>query len=215
MRRHDLARLSPAGWQSVYATHPDLPALPVVRLWAERGWPLIGRRALVGEGAGTALGLPLPPSAGRRRFAALVPPALIAAICPPPALADVVEAAPPAWHTTLARIGEIAARHGAEARVYGSLAFQAITGLDYLTDRSDLDLLLGVHRGTDLRMLAAELAAVANSAPMSIDGELAGPTGAAVKWRELLTTDGLLLVRTSSSLALGDTDQLFASEVAA
>ena len=37
--------------------------------------------------------------------------------------------------------------HGVEVRVFGSLAWAALTGLAYLTDRSDLDLLLHVSSG--------------------------------------------------------------------
>ncbi len=215
MRRHDLAWLTGPGWDSVHRAHPDLATSPVARLWAERSWPLIGRRALLGERTGVALGLPLPPSADRRRIAVLVAPDAIAATSPPPALADAMAAAPAAWHDTLARLVDIARRHGATARVYGSLAFQAITGLGYLTDRSDLDLLIEVAPGTDLGALATALAAAAAGSPMPVDGELVGPSGAAIKWREVLTTDGLLLIRTSDGLSLGGADRLFGTEATA
>jgi phosphoribosyl-dephospho-CoA transferase len=123
--------------------------------------------------------------------------------------------APTGWQQTLARLAGIARHHRAVARVYGSLAFQAITGLSYLTESSDLDLLVEVPPETDLAALAAALAMVANAGPMPVDGELIGPSGAAIKWRELLTTDGLLLVRTSDGLSLGGPDRLFSIEATA
>lgn len=215
VRRHDLAYLTAAGWRQVGAAHPDLADTPVTRLWVERGWPLIGRRALLGEAAGATLGWPLPPSSARRRVAVLVPSGAVSRTMPPLALAEAMPAAPPGWHPTLARIDALVTRHGATARVYGSLALQAITGLDYLTDRSDLDLLVVVRQDTDLRALAAALGAVATTAAMPIDGEIAGPSGAAVKWRELLTADGPLLVWTSDSLHLARAEQLFSLEVPA
>ncbi len=215
MRRHDLAHLTAPGWRQVCTAHPDLAAMPTMRRWIDHDWPLIGRRALLGEQPGVALGLPLPPTSARRRVAVLVPPAAVSRTMPPPALVEVMAAAPPAWRPTLARIDVIAARCGAEARVFGSLAFQAITGLGYLTERSDLDLLLMVQPGTDLHALAAELAVVANTAAMQIDGEMAGPSGAAIKWRELLTARGPLLVRTGDGLLLAETERLFSAEVPA
>jgi len=92
-----------------------------------------------------------------------------------------------------------------QARVFGSLAWRALTGLDYLTDRSDLDLLLYVRRDTDLRRLAAELAEIEAAAPMRLDGELVRDDAAAVNWRELHAGAREILVKTVGGVALVDT----------
>lgn len=215
MRRHDLAYLKPRGWHNLLAPRVDLAAKAAMRQWADRGWPLVARRSMPGEGPGVALGLPLPPHAGKHRFALLVPSDDIATIAPPPRLDATAHLAPLAWRPSLARIGAIAAQHDVGLRVYGSLAFQYLTGLAYLTDQSDLDLLVEVRRGTDLRALAASLAAADAAAPMRIDGELTGSSGAAVKWREVLASSGPVLVRTDTSLFLAGVDRLFGPEAAA
>jgi phosphoribosyl-dephospho-CoA transferase len=100
-----------------------------------------------------------------------------------------------------------------QARIFGSLAWCMLTGLDYLTDGSDLDLLLPVSRGTDLVRLTAELAAIEAVAPMRLDGELVRDDGAGVNWRELHAGVGEVLLKTSSGVTLQKANFLLSSEI--
>jgi phosphoribosyl-dephospho-CoA transferase len=204
MRRHDLLFVRPAGWRSLLQTRRDLAAEPLAAIWVDNGWPLIGRRAIPGEGYGVPLGLPLPPFAGKRRLSFLMLPEDIISTAPPPALGSASRVAPLAWWPTLLRLAELASQHSIEARVFGSLAWRALTGLDYLTDRSDLDLLLHVRRDTDVRRLAAHLIRIEAGAPMRLDGELIRDDGAAVNWREFHADAREILVKTSGSVTLVD-----------
>ncbi|MEJ0026511.1 MAG: malonate decarboxylase holo-[acyl-carrier-protein] synthase [Rhizomicrobium sp.] len=204
MRRHELIYVSLAAWHSLLATRKDLAAEPLVAQWVDKGWPLIGRRAAPGERPGVPLGLPLPPSAGKRRLSFVVPPEHIVSTAPPPTLSSVSRLAPRAWWPALYDLDELAAEHGVDARVFGSLAWHALTGLDYLTGRSDLDLLLHVHRDTDLPCLTAGIAAIEASAPMRVDGELIRDDGAAVNWREIRTGAREILVKSARGVALLD-----------
>ncbi|HEY9212541.1 MAG TPA: malonate decarboxylase holo-[acyl-carrier-protein] synthase [Ancylobacter sp.] len=205
MKRHDLVFVSPAGWRSRLAAHGDLAADPLVSSWVDRGWPLIGRRAVPDEAHGVALGLPLPPFAGKRRLSFVMPPEHIVSTAPPPALSAAIPVAPRVWWPTLEALDELASRHGVEARVFGSLAWRALTGLDYLTASSDLDLLLHVHRDTDIARLATELAGIEALAPMRLDGELIRDDGAAVNWRECHAGAREVLVKSLAGVALLDT----------
>ena len=63
----------------------DLAADPLVARWVDKGWPLVGRRAMPGEAHGVALGLPLPPFAGKRRLSLLMQADDIISTSPPPA----------------------------------------------------------------------------------------------------------------------------------
>lgn len=205
MRRHDLIFVSPTGWRSLLEARGDLAADPLVAPWVDNGWPLIGRRAMPDEGHGVALGLPLPPVAGKRRLSFLMQPEDIISTSPPPALSLASRVAPRAWWPTLEGLDALASRHSVDARAFGSLAWRALTGLDYLTDRSDLDLLLHVHRDTDLLRLAADVAGIEAAAPMRLDGELIRDDGAAVNWREFHTGAREILVKTVGGVALLDT----------
>ena len=102
--RHDLVFVSPQGWRSLLATRGDLAADPLVARWVDNGWPLIGRRAMPGEGTACALGLPLPPFAGKT--AAFVPDAAedIVSIAPPAFAESASRLAPRAWRPTLDRL---------------------------------------------------------------------------------------------------------------
>jgi phosphoribosyl-dephospho-CoA transferase len=119
-------------------------------------------------------------------------------------LSAAISVAPNRWQHTLGAVVSLASRYGVEARVFGSLAWSTLTGLDYLTDTSDLDLLLPIHCCSDLVRLTADLAAIEATAPMRLDGELMRDDGAGVNWRELHTGARELLVKTTDGVALLD-----------
>ena len=109
-------------------------------------------------------------------------------------------------------MARLASRHGVEARVFGSLAWQKLTGLDYLTACSDLDLLLPLPR-SDLTRLTAELAAIEAAAPMRLDGELVRADGAAVNWREIHAGVPDVLVKSASGSPCSAQNSFLGSEV--
>ena len=213
IQRHDLIFASPTGWRAVLATRRDLATEPLVALWVDAGRPLIGRRATPCEGPGVPLGLPLPPSAGKRRLSFLMQPEDIVSITPPPALGSVRRAAPRAWWPTLDAVDALASRYSVDARVFGSLAWRAITGLEYLTDRSDLDLFLHVGCDIDPHCLTAGLAEIEAAAPMRLDGELIRDDGAAVNWREVHAGEREILIKTTGGVALLETSRFLSGQV--
>ncbi|WP_031257600.1 malonate decarboxylase holo-[acyl-carrier-protein] synthase [Mesorhizobium sp. LNHC232B00] len=204
MHRHDMIFVSPLAWRSLLEGRSDLGANPLVARWVDRGWPLIGRRAVHGEGQGVPVGLPLPPFAGKHRHSFLVRRQDIVSTCSPPVLKHAVRVAPYAWRPTLNALTDFATRYALEARVFGSLAWAAVTGLDYLTESSDLDLLLPVQRDTDLVGLTAELASIDDAAPMRVDGELIRSDGVATSWREFHSGSRQILVKTMADVTLLD-----------
>lgn len=212
VRRHDLVFVGSAGWRAMLAGRADLAAEPLVRSWSDRGWPTIRRRALPGDARGVALGLPLPPFVGKKRLCFVLQSADIMSIARPPLLSSVYAAAPAAWMSTLDRLADLASRHSVDARIYGSLAWQALTGLAYVTERSDLDLLLDIRSDSDLDRLATDLAAIEAEAPMRLDGELMRQDGAAVNWREFHSGIGELLVKGIETVGLLERRRFIAGE---
>lgn len=204
IRRHDLISVSSEGWRAVLAMRVDPASDPLVALWAWKGWPLIARRNLPGEMHGVALGLPLPPFAGKRRISFHIQHEHIVSITLPPSLNSVSQVAPRSWRPTLNRLAGLESRHSVDVRVFGSLAWRVLTGLDYLTDDSDLDLLWQVHGDTDLDHLTADLAGIEAVAPMRLDGELVCEDGTAVNWREFHSGIKEILVKTVGGVALLD-----------
>jgi phosphoribosyl-dephospho-CoA transferase len=214
MNRHDLVYVSPAAWQTLIRARTDLADEPIVKSWVDYGWPLVGRRLHAGEGDGVPLGLPLPPSAGKKRISVLVRPNDVVKVVPSPTLASVVSAAPRPWGCSLLRLSQLASRHSLETRVFGSLAWQVLTGLPYVSDASDLDFTLHVRRDTPLRQLACELACIEADAPMRLDGEfILG--GSAVNWRELHGGAREVLVKTATGISLFDVNQFISGRMPA
>ncbi len=185
LARHSMVKASAAGWAAVMNRYPDLASEPIVAGWAHAGRPLVVRRPACSDTAGLVpVGLPLPPSHGKRRIAVSLATTDIVASAPPPLLADAASAAPAAWHATIEKLLELLP----ETRTYGSLAWQHLTGLPYLSDSSDLDLLWPLSSADQVGTLLSDLARIAKQAPMRLDGEITGPAGG-VQWRELTGAD--------------------------
>jgi len=185
-RRHDLLRVAPDVWASTLARCPSSGDLPLVGAWADRGWPVIIRRRTDVEDPGLVpVGVPLPPAAGKRRVALLLPPDGVLQRSPPPLLRAAATVADPGWRPTIASLLALGSRTGLEPSVFGSLLWQHRTGLTYLSPDSDLDVLWPVPAGFDVLSLVFSIAEIQCDAPLRIDGEVIFPDGSAVNWREL------------------------------
>ncbi len=79
----------------------------------------------------------------------------------------------------------LGARHGVSPAAFGSLLWQYLTGLGYLSPRSDIDVLWPVPTVCDIGSLLVGITEAERLAPMRIDGEVVFPDGNAVNWREL------------------------------
>ncbi|MHC2625464.1 phosphoribosyl-dephospho-CoA transferase [Bradyrhizobium huanghuaihaiense] len=180
----------------------DLATDTLVARWPKMRWPTIRRRVLPGEANGLALGLPLPPSAGKKRISFLVDNDHVTSVARPPLLRQARAYAPRNWWPTLDRLDALAQRDAVDARAFGSLAWQSLTGLDYVTTGSDLDVLFEFRTETDIDRLVADVAAIEADAPMRLDGELMGADGAAVNWREFHGGASELLVKSIDSVGL-------------
>ncbi|KVL49049.1 malonate decarboxylase holo-[acyl-carrier-protein] synthase [Burkholderia territorii] len=208
LRRHTLVTLTAAGWRAACARDPALAADPLVQAWAAHGWPLIVRRASPDEADARCvpLGLPLPPSAGKRRIALNVSADAVESVGPLPTLADVLVTAPDAWHATLRELDALGLRCGVQGRVFGSLAWQALTGERYVSASSDLDIVFPLPGAASLAVLLDGLAAIDARAPMRIDGELVRDDGAGVNWRELHARLPEVAVKTAIAVELMSVD---------
>ena len=92
LRRHDLVVVSRAAWQSLLAERRDLAGEPVVAGWVVIAVCRRSSGALCrARGTGWALGLPLPPSHGKRRLALSLPFAAMVSTAPPPLLSLAVD----------------------------------------------------------------------------------------------------------------------------
>jgi phosphoribosyl-dephospho-CoA transferase len=185
-RRHDLLHVAPDVWAPVLALYPALSDLPLIREWADRGWPVIVRRRAEAENPQLVpIGVPLPPAAGKQRVALLLPPDGVLQHASPPSLHAAARAADPDWRSTIDALVDLGARSGVEPATFGSLLWQHLTGLAYLSPRSDLDVLWSIPADFDVHSLVCRIGEVQRDATLRIDGEIIFPDGTAVNWREL------------------------------
>ncbi|MGY5776355.1 malonate decarboxylase holo-[acyl-carrier-protein] synthase [Rhizobium sp. LEGMi135b] len=207
LRRHDLAYVCSEAWPRLLRGQVESETEPDLLTWAALGRPAIFRRRTCSDPMGVVpLGLPLPPDMGRKRLALACPPAAVIRTAPPPLLRDVLPAAPARWRPAIGTLLEAYPSY----RCFGSLAWQYLTGLSYLTDTSDLDLLVECRSSADAMRVTALLNDIAERAPMRIDAELVTPCGTAVQWREWLSGNPELLVKSHAGSALIAREALFA-----
>jgi len=208
-RRHDLIRLLPSCDRRVGA-ELDGADRSGVQAWVSAGRPFVVRsqpRPFASDRI--ALGLPLPPAAAKRRIALEVDRACVSAVERPPLLDATLHALSAMWCDALATLDRSAKHVGIVLRVYGSIAFQSLTGLPYLHAASDVDLL---WTPPDRGVLAAGLAVLAaweRSSGLRADGEiLFGASG--VSWREWQRGAPRVLVKSIEGPALRDRAELLA-----
>ena len=212
-RRHDLLDVEPGAWAAALAGRADLTGVPHVAAWVDDGRPVILRRAHPEEDEGLVpVGLPLPPRDGKRRIGLALPRD---AVRPRASflLSEARAACPPSWTATLDALIALGERHGLAPRPFGSLLWQSLTGLPYLSERSDLDLLWPVPGAVPARLMEG-IAAIEARAPMRLDGEILLSDGGGVNWRELHSTgaSGTVLVKHHDRLALREAAALVAGD---
>ena len=97
--------------------------------------------------------------------------------------------------------------------VFGSVAWEKISGKPYRTAESDLDLLCDVETLQDVRFVTNAFAAAERELPFSIDGELRFPNDDCVNWREVMAAldhqDGMkVLIKGEMGVFMSTLDDL-------
>jgi phosphoribosyl-dephospho-CoA transferase len=189
LRRHDLLQADPAAWDAMLRCHPGLGDLPLVADWARLRRPVIVRRRIAGDSLDSVpAALPLPPCYGKLRLAFSFSSDEAVTALPPVPLRDAAHAAPAKWQPVIAGLLDLGETVAITPRLFGALLWQHTTGLPYLTDRSDLDLLWPISDERNAASLVEGLLQLDASSPVRLDGELELADGAAVNWRELAQT---------------------------
>ena len=184
MRRHDLVYLQPAAAFATPCTEVGEAYWQAARQWIALGRPLVAARQPAAGGQ-LRLGLCLPAAQQRKRLSLGVDRSAIAAIQPPLAIGRCLPRLPAGQAAVLARLAAQAAACSARLGVYGSLAWEVLSGERYRHADSDIDLICDIeHVGQFAAMLPA-LQQAAAALPCRLDGELRFPGGQAVAWREI------------------------------
>jgi phosphoribosyl-dephospho-CoA transferase len=188
LQRHTSVWPSATGYASLASQSRDSTAHAALELWSAQEWPLIVRRANDGELRSDdtiAVGLALPPSLGKQRLKFQLMRDGLAMHAPPLTLDNLIDTvSDPLFQRTLTPLARSAAREHMVLRLFGSAAWQAQTGLDYMHADSDLDLLAEPGTRAELESAIALLERAQRDVEMRLDGEILFPGGDAVAWRE-------------------------------
>ena len=161
----------------------DADAHACLAHWAARHLPLVITRQRPGDDEHLSLGLAAPVQWQRRRIALEAEMGDVLYFDEFPAADAAARLLPvarrSAWLTLVRQLGDL----GAAPRIYGSFGWQQLTGLSYISARSDLDLRMAAHDAAAADAVAAVLAGSDLTTPR-LDGEIVFPDGAAVAWRE-------------------------------
>jgi phosphoribosyl-dephospho-CoA transferase len=182
--RHTLVWPVASAHARLAAQFDDDEAHAALDAWFGRGFPLVIRRADAGTRSGVAVGLPLPPDRGKRRLAMTLTRGDVACFSAPPTLAHIAIGLAETWRWPLAALDRDARSIGVTLRGFGSAAWQALTGLAYLHDDSDIDLLLAPASAAQLDATLALFERWERNARRRIDAEIVFDGDRAVAWRE-------------------------------
>jgi len=196
LRRHHLLWTSPAWRGAAIEQVVDLEMHRHVAAHLAAGWPLVVCRqsSIDSEGCpaaySVAAGLPLPPELGKRRLTLIVPASVIVRMAPPLDLKTAIPRLPSDWRLPLRRLLHSANDASVEFRVYGSVAWHALTRRPWLTARSDVDFL---WRANDSAQIAAGVELLRQwerESGRRADGEILFGDDDAVAWREWAPAEG-------------------------
>jgi len=201
--RHDLFRIDASHWQALASMQSEGTRTFWLRKWESQDWPVIVRRD-DGESSPdiVAVGVPLPPSCGKLRIALHVPAVAMGERLSPVLLPECRHAAPQHWGAVLDQLEALGDATEIAPGVCGSLLWQHLTGLAYLHDASDIDVLWRVTSLSQAHTIADALPEIERRTGMRVDGEILSAHGWGVHWREFATQAPGMLVKTRSSVQL-------------
>jgi phosphoribosyl-dephospho-CoA transferase len=183
LHRHQIAWLTPAGWQRVCDRDWDVTARACLTHWAAHGLPLVVTRQPRDATDTVAMGLPAPGLWERRRIALSISRSDVLYFDEFPIADKVTDLLPKASRGAWRRLCAEVKACGAVARVYGSYGWQCITELDHAHSVSDIDIWVAVSHPDQADAVAAVLQAFSCARPR-LDGELMFDGSTAVAWRE-------------------------------
>jgi phosphoribosyl-dephospho-CoA transferase len=185
MRRHDLAYLCPAADYRLLNTMQCPAAHEALQRWLHAQRPLVVARQPAAASGQILLGLTLPPGTEPRRISLSVNLDAIRTTTSPLALAYCIDTCTAAIAAPLKRLLQQCESHDIAVSVYGSLAWEMLSGTTYRHSLSDIDLVCDIARVAQLAPCIESLQQAQQALPCSLDGEIRFAGGAAVNWKEL------------------------------
>lgn len=205
MRRHDLAYLRPDAPFHFHCGATDTALAQRVSAWMQAKRPLVVARQ-GGNGHELLLGLTLPASEGRRRMGCIVAHQDVLQITQPLSITRCLHHLEAELAAPLAELAARLENQGVQIGVYGSLAWEVLSGERYRHAASDIDVICDVTSLEETEVTLAALGETATRLACGLDGEIRFPDGRAAAWKELRsawsTTNAQVLVKGPAEVAM-------------
>jgi phosphoribosyl-dephospho-CoA transferase len=203
LRRH-LFVLADYSTKLPLKTHDD----SLINDWITEGRPLIIRRpCLTPDGRNVCLGLSLPGNvpaiSSKSRIAFELPRSCVREYIQPPFWHDCIAQTPKLFVESAHPIMLAAEVAGISLRTFGSHAWSHLTGLSYLTEKSDIDLLACISERSQWETFKREMEQLKMSSKPRIDLEIVLDGDASFSWREFHETRHRLLFKGNIEVWLG------------
>lgn len=212
--RHDILCLSEIGllqiWERLNSAYPDKDTLK--QYWDDqcklpaitRYWDRSADCLLVG------VSFPIRWEGTRCRMSSALRQEDIGAVITPEQAAQYSALLEHPCGDMLRTVLDVASSMGIDAGVYGSTALAGVTGLNYLHENSDLDLVITPMRGADLHAFFNVLTQLEKIYSRRIDSEVALGDGHYVKLKELLSTQQNVLAKGEAQPVLRSSQDVWA-----
>ncbi|MCP3966729.1 MAG: malonate decarboxylase holo-[acyl-carrier-protein] synthase [Lentisphaerae bacterium] len=197
IKRHQLVYLTPEILRDKSSCVDNIEHIPILEEWFSAGHPAIIRRPCF-KNDNVYLGVPLPPSMGKLRIAFTVPNKHIKATVLPPFLKECMCSMPECMQDELSNL----LASNLPVRVIGSAAWQALTGLEYMSSSSDVDLLIEVKSKMELDATDKALANWHQDVLHKYDIEIQLTDGSGFLWKEYQQKSKTILVKQNSKAVL-------------
>jgi phosphoribosyl-dephospho-CoA transferase len=184
MRRHDRVYLQPGAAFETPCVEAGSPLWLAARQWIDQGRPLVAARQSATDGR-LLLGLSLPLTHDRKRLSIYVDRSRVAAVCAPLAAEQCLCRLPAAAADVLRQLEEEIRGCGARLGIFGSLAWEVVSGEACRHAGSDIDVICDVVDRRQYEITLAALTRAQSRLAYRLDGELRLPDGNAVAWQEL------------------------------
>lgn len=167
--------------------------------WLSLERPVIIRRpGLTVDGSAVNCGIPLPPAQGKKRISFLAPLASIERKGKLPLLRDCI-----GINKNMKELIEVFEKNAFEAHVFGSLAWEYLTGLKYLQKSSDIDISFKVENSAELHKLD-RLLSENHELLKSCDIEIILWNGDSFSRREFLNSSKDIMIKNTKEVFLVD-----------
>jgi phosphoribosyl-dephospho-CoA transferase len=202
MKRHDLVWLDNDYCISNEYLLNISDSEDIIKNWIENSYPFIVTRQMDNSGESTNLGLLLPLADGKKRISLIVDSNAISKHTKPVKLSNILSNIDEKWRLPLQELIDSFFAFNVDLFVFGSSMWEYIIGKQYMTEKSDVDLLWKPTNYYQLDKGLKTLKEWMGKYSLKIDGEVEFLCESACSWKELMNDDNNIIIKRLDKVSL-------------